>query len=448
MGRLVTTVSKDKAISLKDCSLEQFTEAMMKSNGFGHDALWIKSHFGTQKYCILEENLEQYMHNICQHSMEKFFTDEVGATKIIETFYDEGSETAVTYENLATDYQTYMKIYKSAFVVYENKNKERICVYINKYTGREITYRVYAPVAQEKLLIEWMEYARKNNFYKNKKIDADCQFLQLETVTWNDIILEKKTIDVIRGHVDELFIYSEFLKANNMPMKRGVILAGPPGTGKTMLAKVLAKEVPATVIYCLPSHMERAADDISRICEMAKDLSPAMLIIEDIDWIAENRDEARNAGAVIQLMNYLDGVQEFNDIVTIATTNNVDKIEDAIKNRPGRFDRVISIPKPNAECRMRMFEVFTKRFILDNVDLSKVVQTSKDYAGAHVKDLCVTAALFAIREGSVNSDKRAIVKQEHFDKAIKEVSNIDYASHQKAQISSRRKMGFSSEFDD
>jgi SpoVK/Ycf46/Vps4 family AAA+-type ATPase len=282
--------------------------------------------------------------------------------------------------------------------------------------------------------------------YRGKKIDADCSFLKLAEVNWDDIILEPKVIQIVRNHVDELFLYSDYLKANNISLKRGVILAGPPGTGKTMLAKVLAKEVPGTVIYALPSHMERAAD-ISRVCEIAKDLSPAMLVIEDIDWIAENRDESHNAAAVIQLMNYLDGLQEFSDIITFATTNNVDKIEDAVKNRPGRFDRVIKVPPPNASCRLKMLERFTKDFILENIDFDPVVRATGKLSGAHIKDVCKTAALFAIREKSVNDEKRVIVKQSHFEQALEEVGNIDYSSYLKAQNSQRTAIGFSSDPD-
>lgn len=217
-------------------------------------------------------------------------------------------------------------------------------------------------------------------------------------------------------------------------------------TGKTVLCKILAKEINHTIIYALPDHLGRTGD-IKRVCEMAKDLAPCVLIIEDIDYIAEERDHARNAGGVIELMNYLDGVQEFNNVITLATTNAQEKIEEALKNRPGRFDRVVQVPRPNAECRLRMLKTFVAKFILlDDIDWDLLVDKTDKLSGAHVKDLVKTAAMHAIREKSVDENKKAIVGMKHFKDALDEVMNIDWSTVAKMQNKSR-KMGFGDEGD-
>jgi cell division protease FtsH len=425
-------------ITLKNCTLEQFKEAV-RGGGYSHETVLIRQYFRDQQFCVVEECISNYNHSVMQYSMQNYFENTLGFSKILETAYEDGSEIAVTFENLEVAPKEFIKIYKTAFVLYEDKNHRRYGVSVAVYS-REMIYRIYTPIDKQDILYAWKEFSERNNFYKGKKIDADGKFLELNDVSWDDIILDEKTLNVIKAHVHEIFKFSEYLRANKLPLKRGVIFSGPPGTGKTMLVKALIKEVDSTVIYALPNQLERARD-IQRVCEMAKSLSPCMLIIEDIDWIAEERAESQNAASVIQLMNYLDGVQEFSDIVTLATTNNADKIEDAIKNRPGRFDRVITIPKPNKSGRAKMFERFTKDFIIENVDINKFITDTDGMSGAHVKDVCITAALNAIRAMSVKG-KIAVVTQSHFNQAIKEIENVDYSTAQKTQINSKRKMGF------
>lgn len=431
-------------IKLSECSLSQFTEALIRGNGFGHEAIFIKKIFGDFNFAIVEDLIGSYTHNIAQNCMSDFFESQ-GFKKIKETFYDEGGEVAVTYENLEVAPKKFKKVYKSAFIIFE-KEENKICLSINKI-GRDIAYRLYASHDYENLLVNWFEYARKNNVYRNKKITADCSFLELSDVSWEDIIMEPETVRVVREHVNEIFEYSEYLKINKISVKRGIILAGPPGTGKTMLCKVLAKEMTGTVIYAMPSQLERA-EDIRRVCEMAKDLAPCMLIIEDIDFIAEHRDQNINAGKMMELMNYMDGLQDFTDIVTLATTNAEDKIEEAVKNRPGRFDRVIQIPRPSDNERLRMLKLFCSNYTTDHVNLDLLVKQTAKLSGAHIRHICETAAFKAIRAKSVESNKKAIVKDDHFKEALKEINNEAFSSFHKARNQNKKIMGFSQDFDD
>jgi cell division protease FtsH len=422
------------------CSLEQFTESLIRGNGFGHETLWLKNYFNGQKFSVTEEMKGQYEHNLCQFVMAKYF-ESLGYQKVLETFYDEGGEIAVTFENLEYDHKKYVQVYKQAFVLYE-RDEEKIGISINKFSPREIIYRAYAINKQNSVLADWMNYARKNNLYKGKKIDGHCGFIQISDMGWDDIIIPAETRKVIQENIGEMFDMREILAANGISLKGGVILAGPPGTGKTVICKTVAKEVDATVIYAMPDHLANITD-IKRVCEMAKDLAPCMLIIEDIDYIAEDRNENHNKGHVIELMNYLDGVQEFKDVVTLATTNAVEILENAVKNRPGRFDRVITVPNPTEECRLRMFKQFTSKFEFNGeLNFEKLVKETKGLSGAHIKDLCKTAARQAIREKSLNANKIAIIQQSHFDIALKEVKNVDYSSYNKAQQKRSSRLGF------
>jgi ATP-dependent 26S proteasome regulatory subunit len=422
-------IGQDK--TLQTATLAEFTDCLIRGNGFGTESIWIKAFFNGRAFSTVEDQLDPYAHNIAQHVQSKFFEEHLGFKKILETFYDESGESNLTFENLEYEIGKYEQVYKKATVVY-GKDDERICVNVIKYSDRDITYRLYSEAGKQATLQEWMTYAKRNNLYKGHKICADCSFLKLHEIGWDEVILDTGTIAVVQEQVSEMFAHSEALRANGITIKRGVILAGPPGTGKTLLCKVLAKEMIGTVIYAMPSNLEKTAD-IKRVCEMAKDLAPAMLIIEDIDYIAEQRDENRNAGMVMELMNYMDGIQDFNDIVTLATTNAQEKIEEAVKNRPGRFDRVVQIPKPTGSLRRKMIVSFTKRYDTSGLNITPLIKTTEDYSGAHIKHICESAAFKAIRAGHVTDTKQAIVTNEHFKEAMKDIDDEKFSSFHKAK---------------
>lgn len=211
-------------------------------------------------------------------------------------------------------------------------------------------------------------------------------------------------------------------------------------TGKSLLCKILCKELNTTILYVLPSHI-KSLESVSKLCEMAKDLSPALMIIEDIDYIAEDREDLNSNWLVIELMNRMDGIVDFGDVVTLATTNLIDKVEKAIKNRPGRFDRVITINPPNEICREKMLKLFSKNFILEDVDFNKIVEKTDKMSGAYIKEVCKTAAMIAIQTGSINENQMAIVKHKHFTDALKEIKNKDYT----AIVEPKKFVGFGSD---
>lgn len=217
-------------------------------------------------------------------------------------------------------------------------------------------------------------------------------------------------------------------------------------TGKTLICKVLCQELPITVIYILPSDI-REPSDVSRICNMASDLSPTLLVLEDIDYIAEDRSNGSGtAWMTIELMNRLDGLEEMNGVITIATTNMVDKLEAAIKNRPGRFDKVITIPEPDSSCRRKMIHKFTEKFSIEGIDIDGLVKKTKGMLGSYIKHLCEYAAILAIEEGSYNENEIAVIAEKHFEEAIAEVKNKDFSVA--SEYEEKRPMGFGACFDD
>lgn len=324
------------------------------------------------------------------------------------------------------------------------KTKERIALFTNpNYDGSMQNYSVFSLKKPKDFWEGWLSYSKKNNFYKSKKINPFCSFLELNKKTnWDSIIIEPKIKKVIKRNINNLYMNREVLAKNKISIKRGIILCGVPGTGKTMLCKVLANEMDMTIIYVLPSDIRRISD-VSRICEMAKDLSPTLLILEDIDYIAEDREFGDTGDNLcIELMNRMDGLQEeFKNVITIATTNMIDKVEKAIKNRPGRFDKVIEIDVPAINERKKMIEVFTKNFKLHkDVNIKKIVKDTDGLPGAFIFHISEYAAILAIEDGSMNKKDIAIVKQEHFEEAISESKDKDFGCG--SEYEPKKLMGF------
>ena len=424
---------------LVDSTLMDYVHAQMHTQGWGRERAFISDYFNGQSYITVDQALSPYQHNLAQYVLKKFFEEVNGFTKILETNTD---NQAPTFEEIQTDLNQTFRGYSEAAIGYKTPDGDKVLVIIERQDERQVDYRVYSTENRGDLLKQWLALSLKDNYYRGKKINAAACFLDLSALTWDDVILPKKIVHLLKGIVTKAISKQHLFIKNKIDLKQGVMLSGGPGNGKTTAIKVVAKEVPpsVTVIYAQPSHL-MMAKDVRSVCSMARDLSPAVLIIEDIDWIAEDRNTG-DAGRVIELMNQLDGLEEFNNVITIATTNDVDKIEKAVKNRPGRFDRVITIDNPDEDCRRRMLKLFTQHWVIDpDVDIEKVIKFTNELSGAHMRDLCKTAATKAIYDDSLTPEEIVIVKACHFEEAVAEVKNKDFATHMK-QKGTDRKMGF------
>jgi transitional endoplasmic reticulum ATPase len=130
-----------------------------------------------------------------------------------------------------------------------------------------------------------------------------------------------------------------------------------------------------------------------------------------------------NASLLGELMNQLDGLVENHYVVVIATTNKVDALEKALRNRPGRFDRVIDIPPPDNAARLKMLELYANKHKMEDVNLAEIAEKTEKYTGAHIKELVNTAIITAIDENSFDTEGMVILKQEYFTKNIAKVRN-------------------------
>ncbi len=434
----------DHTRPFSEASIRDFIDALTLAQSWGCQRVFIADFFSGQPYVTTEEIVSNYLHNISQHVMREFF-EQKGFKKVVEANVEDGNTTAAVMQDIEKDHGVFFKGYKNATVCYVGEDGEKLLVKISRYTASEMQYEISVAATRNNLLEEWFAYARKNNFYRGKKITGNCSFLDLKDVSWDDVILPAGTKNLLRTMANRT-AKAEIYRKNGLSLKRGIMVKGNPGNGKTTSLRVVAKETTCSVIYVLPSHI-RQTSDVTDVCKMAKDLAPTKLIFEDIDWLAEDRNSSGDPNKVIELMNQLDGIEGFDDVETWGSTNEPEKIEAAMKNRPGRFDRVISIDDPDEECRSEMLRRFTSKWVTMGLDIQRIVKFTDKLSGAHMADLCKTAALIAVDQDSLTEEQIIIVTNDHFDSAIKEVKDKNYSEYLKSK-GKEKKMGFHNHPDD
>ena len=214
----------------------------------------------------------------------------------------------------------------------------------------------------------------------------------------------------------------DLFKAVGIEPPKGVLLHGPPGTGKTILAKAVAQSTDATFLRVVGSefvqkYIGEGARLVRELFELAKSKSPAIIFIDELDAIGARRMDGATSGdrevqrTLMQILAEMDGFDARGEIKLIAATNRLDMLDPALL-RPGRFDRVIEIPMPSREARESILKIHTAGMSLDeDVNLKLISDMAEGSSGADLKSLSTEAGMYAIRE------ERTIVYQSDFEGA-------------------------------
>lgn len=253
------------------------------------------------------------------------------------------------------------------------------------------------------ILAQWEQYAREHNYLRGRAFFADGEIIERKRrYSWDDILLPESVRETLRTHVEDFLRHRGKLRALGVKARRGVILSGPPGTGKTLVGKILADQLNVSFLWVSPRHIQNPAS-FEGILSVARFVAPAVVFLEDLDLFAEERDRGGWSG-LGELMNQLDGAVDNEDIVTIATTNRLDVIENALRNRPGRFDRIVTMDVMDAVCRRNLLQKLLARGAVSDPDMAYLVESTEEYTGAQLEELVNTMYILSVQSDSLRVD--------------------------------------------
>ncbi|MHA2175945.1 MAG: proteasome-activating nucleotidase [Candidatus Hodarchaeales archaeon] len=244
--------------------------------------------------------------------------------------------------------------------------------------------------------------------------------------TYADIGGLKDQLLDLRETVELPLLQPELFEEVGIEPPKGVLLHGPPGSGKTLMVKAIAHETQATFIRVIGSELVQkyigeGARLVREVFSYARDNSPSILFIDELDAIGSKRLDIATSGdrevqrTLMQLLSELDGFSPRGDVKIIGATNRVDILDPALL-RPGRFDRHIEVPMPSIEERFEILKIHTRTMKIDKkVDFNKIATQMENASGADIRAITQEAGMFAIRK------RRRMVKSKDFEEAITKV---------------------------
>jgi len=251
------------------------------------------------------------------------------------------------------------------------------------------------------------------------------EVIERPKVRYEDVGGLKEQIRELREVVELPLKNPELFREIGIEPPKGILLYGPPGCGKTLLAKAVAGESNATFISLVASELAQkfvgeGARIVREVFSFAKKKAPAIILIDELDAIGAKRLDIGTSGereihrTLTQLLAELDGFEPLDNVKVLATTNRIDILDPALL-RPGRFDRVIEVPLPDLQGRLEIFKIHTRKMKVKDVDLGLLAKLSEGASGADIRAICTEAGFTALR------NNRNYVVMEDFIEAIKKV---------------------------
>ena len=253
--------------------------------------------------------------------------------------------------------------------------------------------------------------------------------VQVPNTTWDDIGGMSHLKEELCDAIELPLKHKEAFDYVNADTPKGILLYGPPGTGKTLLAKALANMTDSNFISIkgpelLSKWVGESEKGVREIFRKARQAAPCIIFLDEIDSLVpkrgSNSDSHVSENVVSQILTEIDGLEELHNVLIIGATNRLDIVDEALL-RPGRFDRIIAVPNPDAKSRRHIFEIHTrKKPLADDYDIDKLVEITDDFSGAEIAGAVNQAAITALKRhlcsGSNNIKEIKITQADLVDK--------------------------------
>jgi ATPase family associated with various cellular activities (AAA) len=246
-----------------------------------------------------------------------------------------------------------------------------------------------------------------------------------------DVVMDEAVRRLLWRNVIDLQMRRDVLKAHGVPIRRGILLHGPPGTGKSFACRYLCAKLPNTTRIVVAGS---ALQQVPAVFALARMLQPALVILEDVDLVFTMREINAQASILGELLDQMDGLRPHEDVGFVLTTNAIDRIEAAIKDRPGRISQCIHLGPPGAELRKRYLLHYLAPYAAPGVDVESLASRSSGATQAFLKDWVHRAVQIATERLGSAADKLEL-RGEDFETAIREARSS-------AQGTSGRIIGF------
>lgn len=352
-------------IDLMDWTVEGFKEALRDKKNlqkFVHNRVIIDGQFmqfaeerGVKITCLYKDSIISWE---TEHNFEKFF---VQGVFLIEAKGLEFLHAALFHKGNQQEDEI------SFFIICSEKN-----------------YEAYVKLRND--FDEWVQERDRSNLHIRVIEGDDLPYTKDNT--WEDLFLPEDIKGQIRGLVENFLASQEFYEENRIPWKRGFLLYGKPGNGKTSIIRTIMSMYPFKPVTVVAGANEEA---VREAFAYAEEQSPALLYFEDLDSLLEKSLDPSS------FLNLMDGISAKNGLLVIATANEVKKLKANITDRPSRFDRKFEIPLPNAE----MAYIYLRRWFGNRCTVKQCRELSRyaakhDFSYAYLKELYISAMFEAL----------------------------------------------------